>query len=212
MANQSNQLDGGQYLQYINLKDVFTGQLFSKIITAVNQLAQNVGASAVGKLAPPPPVDAINVSGTTMNNGSMIQCPSEFLHWTLTHNGAVQKGIQYLTEIATEPNFLQPHIYDHGCSRSGFLNLPTLDSNGNTQTYYMRSYPQYHGSDPAKPTVLGNLGNPVGIQMTGASQTSLLTSTGSGTAQSTGEQGGHGLGINLQRTTPAPKSSIGVKR
>jgi len=100
-------------------------------------------------------------------------------------------------------------VIDHGCSRTGFTSLPTYLNDGNTkQTYYMRSYAQYPGSDPAKPTVLGNLGGAIQIQMTGSSATTLLSSTGSGTASPSGQQGGHGLGIVIDRPAPGPKRNI----
>jgi hypothetical protein len=201
-------LQGGQELSAIAQKDVNLGYLFHKIITAVNYVATAAAVSAVGKMSPPPPVDTISVVGSLNTDTNTITCPSEHLHFTLTHNGAIQKGIQYISEIATEPNFLQPHILDHGCSRSGFISLPTKDANNNTQTYYLRSYAQYHGSDPSAKTVLGGLSGATAIQMTGSSTMSLLPSTGSGTAAPTGQQGGRGLGTVLNRPAPGPKRNL----
>jgi len=205
MQGKNGLLFGGQELTYLSQKDRAFGTLFQRIINAVNNIAKNTSVAAVGKLPAPPKVDSIAVQGTVDATNNVITCPSEHLHWTLTHNQAVQKGVQYMTEIATEPNFLQPHVVDHGCSRSGFLSLPAKDNSGNTQTYYMRSYAQYHGSDPSHPTVLGGFNNATKIVMTGSSQSSLLSSTGSGTAQPTGQQGGKGLGTVLNRPAPGPK-------
>lgn len=199
----TEQLQGGRELNYVSQKDAYTGTLFQRLITAVNTLAKNAGVSAVGKTSPPPRIDAINVQGTQV--GDTVTCPSEVLHWTLTHNQAIQKGIRYFSEIDTDPNFPTPHVIDHGASRSAFLHLPTQDNAGNTHTYYLRSYAQYHGSDPCSPTVHGNLGGALKIQMTGSSKTSLLTSAGSGTAAPNGQQGGHGLGKVLDRPAPGPK-------
>lgn len=220
--NKSSELQGGQELTAIQQKDFNAGNLFDKIIQAVNTLAKNVGGAAVGQLLPPPPVNSIQVSGT--QNGNTLTAPSELLHWTLTHNGEVGKNVHYFTEIDTSPNFTQPHVIHHGTSRSGFLHLPTQDSNGNTQTYYMRSYSQYPSSPPQKPTVLGGLAGATQIQMTPPtgtvivggtpyavslpSKTSLLPSTGSGTASADGTQGGKGLGTNLVRSAPTSKRSI----
>jgi hypothetical protein len=201
------EIQGGRELNYVSQKDVYAGSLFTRLIDAVNSLAKNAGVAAVGKLAPPPKIDSIQVQGT--QNGGTITVPSEHLHWTLTHNQAIQKGVQYITEIATEPNFLQPHVVDHGCSRSGFLHLPTFQSDGVTpQRYFMRSYAQYHGSNPSEPTVLGGLTNATQIKMTGTSGTTLLPSTGSGTASPTGQQGGHGLGKVLDRPAPTTKRNV----
>lgn len=200
-------LDGGQELTAIQQKDFNNGTLLDRIIQAVNNLAKNVGATAVGKLDPPPPIQSIQVSGT--QNGNTITCPSEILHLTLNHTQELNKGVQYIHEISTESNFLAPHIIDAGCSRSLFVHLPAFQSDGVTpQVYYHRAYPQYHGSDPQKPTVLGGLAGATQIVMTGSSSTSLLPSTGSGTAAATGTQGGHGLGVVLTRSAPTSKRSI----
>lgn len=210
MAGGSNQiLSGGRELSLIYQKSWEHGSLFARIINAINTLATNSSVSATGKLPPPSPVDAINVSGSAPSSG-IITCPSEILHLTLTHNAPIQKGVQYLTEVSTESNFLQPHVFDHGCSRSLFVHLPTNNANGDMQTYYVRSYAQYHGSDPCKPTTLGGLTGAIGIRMGGSSNTDLLPSTGSGTAQPTGQQGGHGIGKVLFRPSPGPKRNIAV--
>lgn len=206
MRGENEELQGGQELSYIGQKDAYAGTLFGKIISAVNTLAKNAGVAAVGKVSPPPPINRINVQGT-LSNG-ILTAPSEILHWTLDHNQAVKKGVQYISEIDTNPSFTAPHVIDHGCSRSAFLSLPAKDGNNVAQTYYLRSYAQYHGSDPAKPTVHGGLGGAIGIQMTGASKTTLLTSAGSGTASPTGQQGGHGLGVVLDRPAPTTKRSV----
>ena len=172
----------------------------------MNSLATNVGASAVGKLAPPPPINSIQVAGT--QNGNVITAPSEILHWTMAHNGEVQKGARYFSEIDTNPNFTQPHVVDHGASRTGLLHLPAMASSGAKQTYYLKSYVQYPGSDPSEHTVLGGLTNATQIQMTGTSQMDLLPSTGSGTASPTGTQGGRGMGTVLVRPAPTTKRSL----
>ena len=202
----NEELQGGRELNYVAQRDAYTGTLFSRVIEAINTLAKNSAVAAVGKVPPPPPVDNINVKGNLVNG--VLTAPSEILHWTLEHAQAVNKGIQYISEIATDPNFTAPHILDHGCSRSAFLHLPAKDDNGNVQSYFLRSYAQYHGSDPAKPTVHGNLGGAIAIQMTGSSQTSLLPSKGSGTASPNGQQGGHGLGIVLERPAPGPRRNV----
>jgi len=207
MANTNQVLSGGRELSYVAQKDAYAGTLFQRIISAVNGGFASLGGSAVGKLSPPPPIDNINVQGA-FGVGNIFTCPSEVLHHTLTHNQALQKGVKYFSEIDTSPEFLSPHVIDHGTSRSSFLTLPTNDSSRVKQTYYLRSYAQYPGSDPCKPTVFGNIGGAIGIQMTGTSNTSLLTSAGSGTASPTGQQGGKGLGVVLNRPAPGPKRSL----
>lgn len=207
MQGKKAQLDGGQELTVLTQRDFSNGNLLQRIIGAVNDLAKSLGTSAVGKIDPPPPVDSIQVQG--VQSGSTITCPSEHLHWTLTHNGEVNKGVQYITEYADEPQFLAPHIHDHGCSRTGILPLATFKNDGVTPNdYYIRSFAQYHGSDPQKPTVFGGFGNPIKIRMTGTSANTLLQSTGSGTASAKGTQGGKGLGTVLTRPAPGPKRSV----
>lgn len=210
-AGLNEQLQGGRELNYITQRDNYAGSLFARVIDAVNTLAKNVAVSAVGKLSPPPPIASINVQGT--QSGSTITCPSEILHFTLNHPGAVQKNIRYFSEVDTTPAFLSPHVIDHGTSRTGLVTLPTFSSAANKTnsaptTYYLRSYSQYTGSDPSEIHVHGGLGSPLGIQMGGTSVTSLLPSTGSGTASSTGQQGGQGLGVVLNRPAPSPKRSV----
>ena len=207
MQGKFDGLQGGQELVALQRKDFNNGNLLSRIIDAVNSLALNLGANAVGKLQPPNPIDSIAVQG--VQSGSTITCPSEILHLTLNHTQELKKGVQYIHEISTEPNFLAPHIIDAGCSRSLFVHLPAFQNDGLTpQTYYHRAYPQYHGSDPQKPTVLGGLASPLKILMTGSSATTLLSSTGSGTAAANGSQGGKGLGVVLTRPAPTTKRSI----
>ena len=202
------QLEGGQELASVNQRDPYAGSLFSRIVEAVNTLAKNAGVAAVGKVPPPHPIDAINISAPAPSNG-MISIPhSEVLHWTIQHNQEVQKGVHYFSEIDTSPAFTNPHVIHHGTSRTGLLSLPTNNSSNVKQTYYLRSYAQYPGSDPCKPTVLGGLSGAIGIQMGGTSQTSLLPSTGSGTAAPNGSQGGHGFGVVLTRPAPQTKRSV----
>lgn len=209
---ENQQIQGGRELSYINQRDSYAGSLFGRLIDAVNTLAKNAGVAAVGKISPPHPVDAITVQGTL--SGSTMTAPSEILHWTLTHNQAVSKGIKYYTEIDTDPSFPAPHVFAHGTSRTGpLISLPTYSSTANKTahlptTYYMQSYAQYPGSDPCKPTVHGNNGGAIGIQMTGSSVMQLLPSTGSGTASPNGQQAAHGLGKVLDRPAPGPKRNV----
>jgi hypothetical protein len=212
MAQGLNQeLQGGRELVYLHQKDSFLGSFCSRLVDAVNTLATNAGVTAVGKTSPPPKIDSISVAGTQGTIAeNTITCPSEILHHVIIHNQSLNKGIQYFSEIDTTPSFTQPHVISHGTGRTSFLTLPTYMNDGSTkQTYYLRSYAQYPGSDPCVPTVLGNLGGPTKIQMTppagGGSAMTLLSSTGSGTAAATGQQGAQGLGTTLKRPTPQPK-------
>lgn len=208
MQGENSQLQGGQELSFLAEQNPFLGTILNRIINAVNLTAKNASVSSTGKVPPPNPVDAVNVSGALSNNAITVN--GELLHLTLTHNQAVDKGIRYFTEVDTNPGFTQPHVFDHGTSRSLFIHLPAKTAAGAKQTYYVRSYAQYHGSDPTKPTVLGGLSGPTPITMTGSSQVDLLPATGSGTASPGGQQGGKGLGTVVSRPAPGPKRSVGV--
>lgn len=208
MAGLNGRLTGGRELSYVYEDDSYYGSLFRKIINAVNSLADGVAASPVGKVSPPHPIDSVQVQGAYNSGTNTTTCSGELLHWTITHNQSVKKGVQYLSEIDTSPNFSQPHVVDHGCSRSGFMTLPTFLSDGHTtQTYYLRSYAQYHGSNPQKPTVFGGMNNPTKIVMSGTTGTTLLSSQGSGTATN-GQQAAKGLGTVLTRPSPGPKRNL----
>ena len=206
MQGRNSDLQGGQELSKLTQKDFDNGSLLKRIIEAVNSLAQNSGVAAIGKLSPPPPIQSIQVQGTQA--GNTLTAPSEILHWTLNHTQEIQKHVKYFTEVDTNPNFTQPHVIDHGASRTGLLHLPALDNDGKAQTYYMRSYPQYPGSDAQKHTTFGGAAGATKIVMTGSSKTTLLPSTGSGTASANGQQGGKGMGTDLVRSAPAPKRNI----
>ena len=210
MAGKKGQLSGGRELSYLTQKDALFGSLIQRIITSINTIGANTAVSPTGKLSAPAPINSISVQGAMDQDTNTITVPSEHLHWTMEHNAAIQKGVQYLTEIDTDPNFPQPHVIDHGSSRSGFVSLPAM--NGDQQSvYYMRSYPQYHGSDPAPRTTLGGRDGATKIVLTppaSATGHTLLPSKGSGTASPTGQQGGKGLGTVLNRPAPGPKRNL----
>lgn len=201
-------LSGGRELANLTQKDAYLGSILARIITAINHTAEMNASSAVGKTSPPNPIDSIDVSGNMDGESNTLTVAGEQLHFTLTHNQELKKNVRYITEIDTDPNFLQPHVFDHGASRSGFINLPANNANNEPITYYKRSYAQYPGSDPCKPTVFGGTNGPTKIMMTGSSQVSLLSSKGSGTAATNGQQGGKGLGVVINRPAPGPKRNV----
>ena len=187
-APQGGQFDGGRELFSVEVRDSMLGSLLGRMGDALNSLARNAGVPVIGKATPPPRVDSISVKGTLNATTNILTAPSEHLHWTLAHNQSVEKNIHYFTEISANDNFTQPHVIDHGTSRSGFISIPSLLDDGVTpQSFYLRSFAQYPGSEPSHPTVLGNFNNATLIQMTGTSVGTLLPSTGSGTAASSGE-------------------------
>lgn len=199
------QLIGGRELEIIRQENPLLGRMVEKIIDSINRTATNAGVSSAGELPPPAPIDSTQVSGTLANN--VLSVPGEILHFVHTHNPPLLRGIQYITEVDTDPNFPNPHPIDTGSSRSGFLHLPTNDANGDQYSYYLRATPQLPGSAPQKPTVFGGLQGPTAIQMSGSTNMDLLTSQSGGTAKP--YQGGQGLGKVLNRgAVGGPKRSL----
>ncbi len=193
---QGTALDLGRQIAQLRQKDPLSAEAIQRVVDGLNRLAQNVAASPMGELPPPPEVDSTDVKGALANN--ILTVPGEILHFVHTHNVPLNRGIQYVTEIsANDPNFTSPHPLDHGASRSGFVHLPANDDNGQPVAYYLRVTPQYRGSGPAKPTVYGGLQGPTKILMTGTTNMSLLQSQAAGTAKP--GQGGQALGAVRSR-------------
>jgi hypothetical protein len=182
-------LDLGNLIDRISVKDPYSAIVLQKIADGVNNLAINSANNPSGFATPPPRLEGINVKAA-----------SGLVHIVLTHNAPIQKGIQYLTEADTNPAFPQPHVIDHGASRSAFVTLPAKNDGGDAQSWYFRSYAQYPGSKPTTPIVLGGSTTPTPVSVGGSTQLTPLASTGSGTASNNGQQGGQGLGVNLFRS------------
>ena len=187
---QGSQLDGGRELEIVRQRDPFLGAFLQRIIDGINRFAKNAGVGTIGPIPAPTPVNTTQVKGTLSNN--VLSVPGEILHWTHTHNAPIQRGIQYVTEIATDPGFTDPHPVDTGSSRSGFISLPTNNDGGQPVGYYLRVTAQYPGGVPSKPTIYGGLQGPTKIVMGGTTNMTLLASQSGGTAAP--GQGGQGLG------------------
>jgi hypothetical protein len=188
----SGEFNGGRYLSDLYTKDPLQANFLKSLINAVNTTAQNAAVSPTGSIEAPPPINSVQVA-----------VGGEILHATATHVGTISKGTQYHWEVsAGDPAFTQPHVFDTGSSRTLITTLPTKDTSGNTVNYYLRAYPQYLGSQPATPTVHGGTNSPTAINMAGSTHLTLLPSTGSGTANTQGTQGGSGIGKIPVRVAP----------
>lgn len=192
-------LDGGQLLAEVENTWPKLGILLrTKFQTAVNSVAQAAGVSPVGEVSAPSSPQAVSVA-----------VAGEMMHVSITDNAPAQRGINYFTEVANNPSFSQPIVIDHGASRTSHpFPLPTMDSDGNTQSWHVRSYSQLPGSQPSKPVVFGGT-SPTPVAMAGATRLTLLPSTGSGTASGNGQSGGSGLGKVLLRPATGPKRQVG---
>jgi hypothetical protein len=86
--------------------------------------------------------------------------------------------------------------------------LPAMDDNGNAQKFYFRAYSAYPGGEPGQPIHFGG-NDPTGVSPGGSVKMTLLSSTGSGTAQNSGQEGASGFGKILYRAASGPKRTSG---
>lgn len=182
-------LTGGRALTQWIQEDATKGSLLQKIITGVNTLANNAASSAVGRLAPPPPINGLNVT-----------TGGEYAHITINHSGAIRQGVHYFVEVANNNQFIGAHPIHYGTSRTRDpIHLAPLDSSGAAQSFYARGFAQYPGSDPSVPV---NYGGPeaTAITTTGTTRLTWNPSTGSGTSSNNGSQIGWGFGKQATRT------------
>ena len=176
-------LSGGRALTKWIQENATQGQLLQKIINGVNTLAENTSSSAVGRLAAPAPIQGLSV----VTGG-------EYAHVTINHQSEIRQGIHYFVEVATNPQFIGAHPIHYGTSRTRDpIHLAAQDANGNPQTWYLRGYSQYPGSDPSPPVNYGGV-TPTPITTTGTTQLTWNPSPGSGTAAANGSQAGWGFG------------------
>jgi len=187
-------IGGDDLLTLIENDNPRLGQfLRSYLIPSIETTARNAGVSATGKTAAPEPPDSLSVAST-----------GELLEVKVNHAAPIQKGIQYITHISTDPTFSAPTIIDHhGTSRCPPLyRLPAKDADGNPITYHTRTAAQMPGGDPSEWTY----GEPV--TLTGATQMTLQPGTGSGTGAADGQQSAVGLGVDIFRPAPAAKRTV----
>ena len=161
---------------------------------AIENVAQNAAVWTSSQVPAPDPPQAVNVA----TSGELMQV-------TVNHDTPIQKGVHYITHIATNPQMTNAIILDHGASRCPpHINLPTKDASGNTHNYYVATVAQYPGSQPSNPTFYGGA-SPKAVTMGGSTQMDIQPGSGSGTAAN-GGQTLVGLGKSQVRI------SQGVKR
>lgn len=190
---------GGEFLNEIFQSDPRLGTLLQGMINATNNSSRSAGVAPVGQVSAPPPIDSVNVAQA-----------GEMLHVSLNHNSQINRGIQYFTEVSTNPQFTQiVAAHAHGTSRtSAPFSLPTKDSTGANHNYYLRSYAQYPGGPPSSHTVYGGSSSPTAITMSGSTQLNLLSSTGTGTSPANGQSAGQGFGKFSTRPATGPKRQV----
>lgn len=172
----------------------YLGTALERLQDAVNSSGDHVGVDPTGTMPAPPPVQALTVKAS----GGMVQAVIE-------DNNQINKNLHWFVEYDTDPNFTKPHVAHLGVSRTMHpINLPAKDDAGNNQQFYFRAYSQYPGGQPSDPVHFGGE-TPKAVSPGGTGQMTLIKSTGSGTAQSNGEQGGSGFGKVLRRPATSVK-------
>lgn len=162
----------------------YVGDALERIVKGVNLTGQHVGVDPTGVMPPPAQIQQLTVK----TNGAGL------VHAVITDHNEIAKNLHYFVEYDTDPSFPQPHVAHLGASRTmSPLTLPAKDDNGNPQSFYFRAYSQYPGSKPGGKVNHGG-STPAAISPGGTQAMTLLSSTGSGTAQTSGQEGGSGFG------------------
>lgn len=189
-----------EFLRSIPVFGQYLSDALRKVQEGVNGLGQNIAVDPTKTLPPPPTIQQLQVK----TNGTGL------VHAVIADNNPIQKNLHYFVEYDTNSAFSQPHVVHLGASRSmSPITLPNRDDNGQPQKFFFRAYSQYQGSHPGQVVHFGGT-TPTAVDPGGAQQMTLLPSTGSGTAQSTGQEGGSGFGKILFRPTVGAKRRSGV--
>lgn len=191
-------LPGNDLLSQIEQENPKLGVYLRRyVLPSIQTTASNAAVAPSGNIPAPPAPQAIKVT----TSGELMQV-------TIDHSAPIRKGIHYITHIATNPQFTNAQIFDHGASRCPpHINLPTKDASGNTHNYYVATVAQYPGSLPSEPTYHGGA-NPTAVTMGGTTQMDIQPGTGSGTA-SNGGQALVGLGKSQVRLKQGAKRNVG---
>lgn len=176
---------GNDLLSQIENDNPKLGQyLRNYVAPAIQNTASNAAVAPHGNIQAPSAPESINVTTA-----------GELMQVVVNHTAPIQKGVQYITHIATNPQFTNAIIVDHGSSRTPpHINLPTLNvppvtippTPPTAHNYYVATVAQYPGSPPSKPTYFGG-SSPSPVQMSGTTQMNIQAGTGSGTAKNGGQ-------------------------
>lgn len=163
-------------LAQIRKQNPLLGQLIDDIASAIDVSSSATVTNPNGTPASPSAPSAINV-----------QAADGIYHATATDHSPIVRGCHYYFEYDTDPAFSQPHVIDNGASRTWRGQL-------GDQNLHWRVYSQYpNGGPPSAPIVFGGQ-SPKAVRGGGAAGPPMVPSTGSGTANSDGKQGGSGAG------------------
>lgn len=175
---------------YLAQKDPLLAEALDDVLARLYAAASQTNANPTGVPPKPPAIGALNV---TAANG--------IVHAQITDNSPVQRGIVYHFESSTTSNFSAPTLLQSG---------PSRDYRGalGSQPIFMRAYSQYPTGEPSAPVFHGTGATPAQINPGGSAGPAYPPSKGSGTAPTTGTQGGAGFGFVQQRESDAPRSVL----
>lgn len=168
---------GNDLLSQIENESPKLGQYLRRyIVKAIQDTAKAAAVAPHGNIQAPTAPESISVTTA----GELAQV-------VVNHTAPIQKGVQYLTHVATNPQFTNAIIIDHGSSRTPpHINLPTKDAGGVNHKFYFATIAQYPGSPPSAPTYFGGA-SPQPVTMGGTTQMDVQPGTGSGTASNGGQ-------------------------
>lgn len=150
--------------------------LRNHLIPAIETTAANASVHPVSEIPPPSRPESLSVTTA-----------GELMQVVVNHVAPVQKGVQYITHISTNPQFSGAIILDHGSSRvPPHVSLPTFSASGALHSYYIATVAQYAGSKPSRPTYYGG-DTPVPVNMAGTTKMDIQPGTGSGTSSNGGQ-------------------------
>lgn len=166
-------------------RDPHLAEALDDILARLNTVALQTNANPEGPAPTPPKIGSVVV---TASNG--------MFHAQITDNSPVTRGIEYHLEASTTPGFNQPILVASGPSRD----KPGI-ALGNGK-FYFRAFSQYQTGEPNEPVYHGGSAAAPAVVAGGGSLAgpAVVGSKGSGTASTTGTQGGAGYG-HVQRRT-----------
>jgi hypothetical protein len=161
-------------LGYIQKTDFKYAEAFEDVGNAVGNVANQTASDPTGANNTPAPIGGIQAQH--LGNG--------ILDFAITDNGAVQRAVDYVVELANNPGFSNARTVHFSPSRNGTVTVP----NGN---WYLKGYHQYRfGGRPSRPIVTGP------INVTGSVNGILLDGQGCGVAAPGTTGQGAGLTIS----------------
>lgn len=179
-------LDVNSFITEIRIQNPRMALMLDKMVSAINQTANAIGVDSTAFQSAPHAPQSIQVKAA---NG--------LVHVTVTDASRRPRALNYFVEHDTDPGFSNPHVLPLGPSRGGFLTLPAFNDDNVAQNWHFRAYSMLPGSTkPSAMVYFGPASAPTPVSVGGTTQLTPLGSTGSGTASTTGQQGGQGFGIS----------------